>query len=194
MAPPRTKTGPRGTIHAVVLDGLLSFTIRSQPLPPAVADFLSTHIQTIKRLQSRAADDSLDDISTTQESGTAEQVLRPDDFWKSFEEVLRKAGKEWAGLEDSVWAFGPRRMGANLLVDRLAGSKRSYVPPIQWLHALPERVLIEICEQSSTPFGSNSPAFCAGFHCSVTFSAQLPILTCTKSTSRVQHAPAANRR
>lgn len=122
MAPPKTADKPRGTIVASVQSGLLTIAVRALPMPEDITAFLTANMTTLKRLQRdrrnvAREDDGVDELRgdvTTDES----RVVKHEVFWTELEKVLQKAGKEWSGLADQIWAFGPRRVGPNLLIDR----------------------------------------------------------------------------
>lgn len=127
MAPPKIKDAPRGTIHGSLFDGLVSFTVRAVPLPPAITDFLLTHPATISSLLSQRTDAQDDSDEAREERQTAEgaaetRVLSATEFWKELEGICKKVGGEWVGAADRVWCFGPKRMGANLLLDPVGKS------------------------------------------------------------------------
>ncbi|KAJ8296482.1 Elongation factor-like GTPase 1 [Rhodotorula toruloides] len=139
MAPPKTPNQPRGTILGTVQSGLVTFTLRAVPLPSDITDFLNANMSTLKRLQQDRRSGKTEeegDTAATDAPGGAE-VVSPEEFWPRFEEVLSKAGREWAGLADKVWAFGPRRVGPNMLVDRTEGSPRSLRRRLERQAALP---------------------------------------------------------
>ena len=58
-------------------------------------------------------------VSTEGEEDLAARTVRPELFWKTLETILSKAGGEWKDkkLIEKILAFGPRRMGPNLLID-----------------------------------------------------------------------------
>ena len=103
-------------------------------------DFLIAHSATIKRLHTPnrqaaaavvVAADEVDAAIERTGGGAldaAETVLSSDDFWKKLDELLSAAGSEWTSLGSKIWSFGPKRLGSNVLVDSLPGSKRSCVP------------------------------------------------------------------
>lgn len=139
MAPPKTKDASRGTVHGNVQNHLVDFTVRARPLPNEVTAFLTTHIETLKRVVQRereltdkssdartageeSAQDSLAATDAGEQAGTTVAVLKPADFWKQLEALFLKAGKEWQGIVPKIWAFGPRRVGPNILVDGLGSS------------------------------------------------------------------------
>lgn len=126
MAPPKTPNQPRGTVLGSVQSGLVTFTIRAAPMPSSITSFLKANANTIKRIQrdrrSGKADDESEAVTDVPEGA---EVVTPEEFWPKFEQVLSEAGRDWAGLAEQIWAFGPRRVGPNLLVDRTPGSPRS---------------------------------------------------------------------
>ena len=123
MAQPKTKDAPRGTVHGTVLNGLVNFTVRATPLPPPIIAYLLGHTSTIASMLSQHGREAEDDDDSAEEreaaEGTHEQgrTINSVQFWNELEQLFHKAGGEWAGAADRVWAFGPKRMGANLLLD-----------------------------------------------------------------------------
>lgn len=132
MAPTKTPGRSRGTILGSVQAGLVTFTIRAVPLPESITNFLIANLTTLKKLQrdrrlgSKAVEnDSVDDIRA--EGVDASLEVGVEEFWGTLEELCLASGKEWVGVAEQVWAFGPRRIGPNLLIDRTTDSKRSSV-------------------------------------------------------------------
>lgn len=127
MAPTKTQGAQRGTILGSVQSGLVDFAIRAVPLPVDVTNFLAVNMRTLKRLhrdrRSGTAEDDSDEVTGDAVQGV--EVVKPEDFWPKLEELLKAAGREWAGLADQIWAFGPRRVGPNMLIDRTEGAPRS---------------------------------------------------------------------
>ncbi|RSH81559.1 Cytoplasmic GTPase/eEF2-like protein (ribosomal bioproteinsis) [Saitozyma podzolica] len=124
MAPPKTKGAPRGTVHGTLLDGLVGFTIRAVPIPSAITDFLLAHPTSIASLISQrgsTVDESeeaaREERETAESAVTEARVLSPQEFWAELETICAACGGEWVGAADRVWCFGPKRMGANLLLD-----------------------------------------------------------------------------
>lgn len=122
MAPPKTKDAPRGTIQGTVLSGLVNFTIRAIPLPPPVIAFLLSNTSSIANMLSQRSDhgdeeeasEARDAVEGTQDHA---RTLTSEQFWIELERLSRKAGGEWLGAADRIWGFGPKRLGANVLLD-----------------------------------------------------------------------------
>jgi ribosome assembly protein 1 len=140
MAPPKTKDAPRGTFHASVFNDLITLTIRARPLPEKVTAFLSSNAETLRRLQQDrrtakgvGADvgDALErataNVMTATEADAQSKVLTAEQFWSQLDALFEGAGREWAKVANRIWAFGPRRIGPNVLIDGLPNSLRSYV-------------------------------------------------------------------
>ncbi|GAA5829110.1 hypothetical protein JCM11251_004129 [Rhodosporidiobolus azoricus] len=152
MAPPKTPNHPRGTVLGSIQSGLVTFTLRAVPLPPSVTAFLLANQPTIRRLHrdrraiGSKADDEADEVAAASATETAAsldgeekaEVVKPEQFWGKLDELLKKAGRDWAGVTgDSVWAFGPRRVGPNILFDRTEGAPRSLLRRLERQAALP---------------------------------------------------------
>lgn len=138
MAPPKTKGAARGTVHGTLLDGLVSFTIRAVPIPSAITDFLLAHPTSIASLISQrgsTADESeeaaREERETAESAVTEARVLSPQEFWAELESICANCGGEWVGAADRVWCFGPKRMGANLLLDPVGKTS------LRWVRSIP---------------------------------------------------------
>jgi len=47
--------------------------------------------------------------------------VKYEEFWPTLEGLLDEAGDEWKDLTSSIWAFGPNRIGPNILFHRTGG-------------------------------------------------------------------------
>ena len=132
MKPPANKELGRGTVIATTTSKQVTFRIRVQPLPAEVTEFLGKNATAIKRFYSdRQAAEKKTERSDPQDSSEQEDVDEDDlvdnsrilslqEFKKqlnaTFENV--KGQREiWANAVEQITAFGPRRSGANLLID-----------------------------------------------------------------------------
>ncbi|KAL4930948.1 GTPase RIA1 [Aspergillus undulatus] len=134
MAPPKNPELFRGGILTVSPSKQLTIRLRVVPLPEVVTEFFTKHVGTLKRLQSekrtaRAEGELLSDSTqqdeATDAAGEAREVtlLSLDEFKSELNKIFEdiKEDKElWKGLVDKIVAFGPRRIGPNILVDATA--------------------------------------------------------------------------
>ncbi|KAI0221601.1 Cytoplasmic GTPase/eEF2-like protein (ribosomal biogenesis) [Massospora cicadina] len=94
-----------------------SLGVRLMALPPAVVDFLSTHADSIRTFRAKGhKDTNLDSLHIARSAGSLSL--------QAFQERLRSLFAEtkdsqWDGVVERLWAFGPKRVGPNLLVNRL---------------------------------------------------------------------------
>ena len=156
MAPPKTAGEPRGSIHGSIGSGLVTYTLRAIPLPSEITTFLVANASTLKKLvrdrRGRVEEDVIDDVKG--EALVGVEAVKAEDFWTELEKVCKAAGKDWAGLADQIWSFGPRRVGANILVDRTPGSERSFVLAfVDSLRSAPLTFLTPLAD-----FASGSPS------------------------------------
>ncbi|KAI9208762.1 P-loop containing nucleoside triphosphate hydrolase protein [Polychytrium aggregatum] len=90
--------------------------VRALPLPPNVVQFLIKSEASIKSvLQSDDSGSHIDDLLSKlkEEFAIAEKegdLVEPE---------------KWAGVVDRLWAFGPKRIGPNMLVNNIAGYDRA---------------------------------------------------------------------
>ncbi|GAB1206426.1 hypothetical protein APSETT445_005114 [Aspergillus pseudonomiae] len=137
MAAPKNPDLGRGGVLAVSASKQLSIRLRVVPLPEAVTDYFTKHVGTIKRLQSQrhtAAEDKAANGTpegTQQvETGDATDEAREgsilslkdfrDELNKIFDEEVKEDKELWKDVVDRITAFGPRRVGPNILVDATA--------------------------------------------------------------------------
>ncbi|WWC70408.1 uncharacterized protein I206_104358 [Kwoniella pini CBS 10737] len=123
MAPPKTAGAPRGTVNGSILNGLVTYNIRAVPLPPKIIEFLLSQTNTIgsmlvqKRDQINEEDENQEERDAGEATTEQSRKLTPEQFWAELEGLFNKAGPDWAGAADRIWSFGPKRMGANILLD-----------------------------------------------------------------------------
>lgn len=137
MPPTKASDAERGSVNGSVQNGLLTYRVRARPLPDAVTAFLIANADTMKRVVQRehelaGSDENLlleDRLelqeSTVNDTGVSSNQLSIHEFWKRLENLLNAAGKEWEGTARDIWAFGARRTGANILLNKISKSTRS---------------------------------------------------------------------
>ncbi|CAK9786141.1 P-loop containing nucleoside triphosphate hydrolase protein [Cutaneotrichosporon oleaginosum] len=116
MAPPKTAGEARGTVLGSLYDGLVTFKLRAAPLPAPVTEFLLAHQTTIRDMLVRRKEEDEEDADQ-REAEAGVRTLTPEQFWTELAARFDAAGSEWVGAADRVWSFGPKKVGANVLLD-----------------------------------------------------------------------------
>lgn len=133
MNPPKNKDLPRGTVIGITTSKQVTIRLRARPLPSPVIEFLEKNAGAIRRLysekkaqeQGRQVDvadgESVDEQEDSNELPTAHAgPLTLLDFREKLRSAFAEAkGEEdvWANVVERICAFGPRRIGPNLLID-----------------------------------------------------------------------------
>ncbi|KAL8947741.1 MAG: hypothetical protein Q9222_006014 [Ikaeria aurantiellina] len=135
MAAPKDKNLPRGTMIAVTASKDIDIRIRVRPLPVNVIEYLEKNVGIIKqqyaenRAKERRRQSTGNGIeSTTDEEAEATSHIELDKAGQTsiagFKADLQKAFTEtesqteaWSNMVDRIAAFGPRRIGPNILID-----------------------------------------------------------------------------
>ena len=101
--------------------------IRALPLPPDVTDILENSQFLIKTLdQYVSACLSGKGKSKLQQGSKLKESTKEDirEFKNKLEKAFSSAGKQWNDCVSKIWAFGPRRVGPNLLLNKIEGYNR----------------------------------------------------------------------
>ena len=139
MAAPRSKDLSRGTMISVTTSKQVTIRLRVRPLPALVTNFLNKNAGTVRHLyaerkaqkymERRTAmggqDDEgghdMDDVQGSAEHDTGLFSLL------DFRNMLRSAFAQtkdpegiWANIVEKITAFGPKRIGPNILIDATA--------------------------------------------------------------------------
>ncbi|KAI0393090.1 P-loop containing nucleoside triphosphate hydrolase protein [Xylariaceae sp. FL0594] len=129
MRPPTNKELGRGVVVGVTSSKQVSITVRVRPLPPNVTEFLLKNATSVKRAYSeqhaveenRSDKDELEDQQAVEvdEDVVKSESLSIDELKTQLRAVLEggKGREAWKDVIDKVVAFGPRRIGPNLLID-----------------------------------------------------------------------------
>ena len=133
MSAPVNKDLPRGTIIGITTSKQVTVRLRVRPLPAKITEFLEKHTNDIRRLyaekkaqeKSRSSDGDPSDELTELEESNDNSLLTTDtlslsEFRKALKEVIVESKDHvdfWINAVEKTTAFGPRRIGPNLLVD-----------------------------------------------------------------------------
>ena len=132
MAPPKDKDLPRGTVISPTTSKQVTIRLRVRPLPSQVVEFLEKNVGLIRQLYSKhkaevegkliddpsegeIGQEDTDDHATVN-GGLLSLVDLKEDLKKAFAEDTAESGF-WADAVEKIAAFGPRRVGPNILVD-----------------------------------------------------------------------------
>ena len=102
--------------------------IRAVPLPLEVTNYLDENSFLIKTLDqyisAKISKRNKSDIhiESILKQSTKEAIK---EFKDHLEKLFLEAGKQWKGCVDDIWAFGPKRVGPNLLLNKVEGYNRT---------------------------------------------------------------------
>ncbi|KAJ9634961.1 Cytoplasmic GTPase/eEF2-like protein (ribosomal biogenesis) [Knufia peltigerae] len=126
MEAPKTKD-PRGTALAVTASKTVTVRLRVRPLPQTVTEFLIKHGPSLRRLyaEKQAQEDGVEVekeevVDLGNEMGNERSTLSLQEFRKQLQDVfddLKEDREAWTKVISRICAFGPRRVGPNLLID-----------------------------------------------------------------------------
>ncbi|KAI3115011.1 hypothetical protein CBS147333_1408 [Penicillium roqueforti] len=133
MAAPKNPDLGRGAVVTVSASKQMTLRLRVVPMPDAVTEFLTKQVGTIKQLQLEKRSEAEGKIETENAAeaavdGTGEapegNILSKQEFREGLEKLFNDEVKEdkelWKNVVDRITAFGPRRVGPNILVDATA--------------------------------------------------------------------------
>lgn len=151
MNPPKDPNLPRGTVIGETANKQVSVRLRVRPLPSSVTEFLGKNSAAIKQLYSerRAEEEGQrsQDAQVVEDDGIQEVEQREIGHTLSlseFKEQLKEAFAEakgqkeiWNDVIEKITAFGPRRVGPNILVDTTSASicSKAYVTKLNFDYA-----------------------------------------------------------
>lgn len=144
MRPPVNKELGRGVVVGVTSSKQMTVTLRVRPLPAPVTEFLLKNAAGIKRLyadrqkaagvedgaESPSVEATLENgapsdvkIEEDEEVSQATTTLTPEELKKQLEAQFEgiKDKEVWKDVIDRIASFGPKRTGANILVDATPG-------------------------------------------------------------------------
>ena len=130
MVAVRTNDQPRGLVIGTTTSKQVTMRIRVRPLPEPVTKYLEKHAAAIKMLDSekraqesreKARDHDGDSIGQVDHAPVfSDSRLSLADFQQGLHEAFEQSKgdrESWAQAVDHIAAFGPRRVGPNVLID-----------------------------------------------------------------------------
>ena len=134
MAPLKDKAMPRGTVIGVSTSKQIIIRLRVRPIPPKVTEMLNKYSESIRKLGSdpqiptskgalpdEGNRDGIDQETVLETAGDGGIFTWLGSFRKFFNTALEESEADmsvWGDILESIAAFGPRRMGPNLLIDK----------------------------------------------------------------------------
>lgn len=118
----KSETGARGTIVATTPNRHVRFVVRTVPVPEDIKKYLSDHAEQIQAYvedNGGIAKNNSGVAVLTGEVETGEKAKAQKKLLDELTPLFAKAGEEWKGREKDILAFGPRRVGPNLLINQL---------------------------------------------------------------------------
>lgn len=127
-----TSLEEKGLVEVTTANKQFRILMRAAPLPKEVTLLLDRKSDLLKTLASLSGGNIGDRKRThaQMKDGSLDELQ---ELYKELREAFEKAGNEWKGAVDCIMAFGPRRTGPNILLNRIAGYNR----PSVW-HVLQE--------------------------------------------------------
>ena len=130
MAPPKQKDMPRGSVATTTSSKQIHIRLRIRPLPSGISDTLEKRVDDIRQLYAKQrAQEKLRNIGKTEnqdvEDEEAEGILNDTgasstDLLNALKKALEEVHDErdfWLKSFEHIAAFGPRRIGPNMLID-----------------------------------------------------------------------------
>lgn len=126
---------PRGHAEIKLSSKFLTLKVQTVPLPNRVTEFLTKHAASIKAIveEKLAKKTNKEEVEETGDAAplVTNQLLSASELEQLLKEEFEQAKKEggpfasvWDNVVDQIWAFGPRRIGSNLLINRIPGYVR----------------------------------------------------------------------
>ncbi|KAI4159092.1 MAG: hypothetical protein LQ342_006869 [Letrouitia transgressa] len=150
MAAPREKELPRGTVVGVTTSKQLTVRLKVRPLPTEVTEFLEKNVDAIRKLYaerkardegrqtSGIADMELADHGDPDQAFPKTNLLSLAKFRTKLNDTFAQATPHsdiWANVVEEIAAFGPRRVGPNLLIDKTrSGACQKFLQEIDDSH------------------------------------------------------------
>lgn len=142
MAAPRDKNLPRGTVVATTASKQITVRLRVMPLPTNATDFIERNVAIIRQLyaEKKAQEKSRQETSNGKEETADDDdadgnphkadLVSLIDFKSKLQDNFAESVSQpeiWSNIVEKIAAFGPRRVGPNVLVDVTGSCQKLYV-------------------------------------------------------------------
>ncbi|KAG0214816.1 Cytoplasmic GTPase/eEF2-like protein (ribosomal biogenesis) [Mortierella sp. NVP41] len=112
----KSETGARGTIVATTANRHVRFVVRTVPIPEDLKKYLLDHAE---KIQTYVEDTGVGNLKGSSVDESGEKAKAQKKVLDELAPLFAKAGEDWKGREKDILAFGPRRVGPNLLINHL---------------------------------------------------------------------------
>ena len=118
----------KGLIEIKTANRMCTLHIRAIPLPAEVTRLIESKSDLIKVLVTVSSASTVNERRqlASEVNVSTREALKT--FYQELCAAFEEAGNSWHGAADDIWAFGPRRIGSNVLLNRVPGYKR----PSMW--------------------------------------------------------------
>ena len=101
--------------------------LRAEPLPEPVTTLLEKSEDLVKTLEHFTSAKIADKQDIQEATMTDETIKHLLEFKEKLKEAFRSEGNGWTDVVDQIWSFGPRKVGPNILLNRIEGYNRPSV-------------------------------------------------------------------
>ncbi|OZJ03843.1 hypothetical protein BZG36_04304 [Bifiguratus adelaidae] len=136
------ETVQRGFVTIPTSNKVVTLAVRTIPLPSRITTFLTQRAATVRSIveakaakSSKRGDEAEEDVDVNVQETSAiqadEAIMSPDQFAKALQAEFVKAEKDgdappgvFQDIVQKIWSLGPKRIGPNILVNRIPGYTR----------------------------------------------------------------------
>ncbi|KAF9180443.1 Cytoplasmic GTPase/eEF2-like protein (ribosomal biogenesis) [Haplosporangium sp. Z 767] len=115
----KSETGARGTIVATTANKHVRFVVRTMPIPEVLKRFLVENADQIQALVDSTQGSGSGKGATVLGQSAEDQAKIQKRLMDQLRPLFAEGGDVWKGKEKDILAFGPRRVGPNLLINSL---------------------------------------------------------------------------
>ncbi|KAI1317470.1 Cytoplasmic GTPase/eEF2-like protein (ribosomal biogenesis) [Mortierella claussenii] len=117
----KSESGARGTIVATTPNRHVRLVVRTVPIPEELKKYLVDHGEQIQGYveSTMGSGNRGSDFTSSTPQTEEKDVKLQESLMSALKPLFVQAGDEWKGKEKDILAFGPRRVGPNLLINSL---------------------------------------------------------------------------
>ncbi|CAG8449795.1 15490_t:CDS:10 [Acaulospora morrowiae] len=122
----------RGAVTLSTPNKYCTIKMRAMPLSSNVTAFIDQHAMTIKSIiDERQQRNKIDTQMTKEYEDVLKEVVNKKERVLDVDEFFNELESEFGKATDNIWAFGPKRVGPNILINRVPNySRKPY--PLLW--------------------------------------------------------------